>query len=156
MDEWLRPYGQLWLRKYVEYSTALVSMPYKGPFRIPELPAAQARAARVGWQYAELEDWSWYSAQATTLVLYRRTTTHEEMLRMWPQSFKCWLIENRSRLMKGASFDRRKVVEDAIDSQHLPLDVDSWDDLNVRYFKDLRRTCSTMTMTPWGAHSSGS
>ncbi|OYO31213.1 hypothetical protein CD932_08820 [Janthinobacterium sp. PC23-8] len=29
-------------RKYVEYGTALLSMPYKGCFRLPELPAAQA------------------------------------------------------------------------------------------------------------------
>jgi hypothetical protein len=122
--------------KYVEYSSALASMPYKGSSRIPELPKAEALAARVGWTCAELEDWSWYAAQATTLILFRRTTTHEEMLQMWSTSFKRWLIENKSRLMKGANTDRRHVINDAIDCQHLPLDVQSWDELRERYFKE--------------------
>jgi hypothetical protein len=122
--------------KYVEYSSALVSMPYKGSTRIPELPAAQAMAESVGWQYAELDGWSWYQGQGTTLILFRRTTTHEEMLQMWSNSFKRWLIENKSRLLKGASQDRRYVINDAIDCQHLPLDVQSWDDLEERYFKE--------------------
>jgi hypothetical protein len=137
-DHQVRFYERLPLSngKYVEYSSALVSMPYKGSFRIPQLPAAQELAEQVGWQYAELEDWSWYSAQATTLILYRRTTTHEEMLRMWSTSFKRWLIENKSRLKKGASLDRRQVVDDAIHCQHLPLDAQTWDDLRERYFKE--------------------
>jgi hypothetical protein len=137
-DHQVRFYERLPLSngKYVEYSTALVSMPYKGSFRIPELPAAQALAERVGWQYAELEGWSWYSAHATTLVFFRRTTTHEEMLRMWSTSFKRWLIENKSRLLKGASWARRNVINDAIDCPHLPLDVRSWDELRERYFKE--------------------
>jgi hypothetical protein len=122
--------------RYVEYSTALVSMPYKGSFRMRELPAAQALAERAGWQYAELADWTWYAAHATTLILFRRSTTHEEMLRMWPTSFKRWLIENRSRLVKGANSDRRHVVNDAIACQHLPLDVESWDELRERYLKE--------------------
>ena len=137
-DHQVRFYQRLPLSngKYVEYSSALVSMPYKGSSRIIELPAAQALAARVGWQYAELEGWSWYSAQATTLVLYRRTTTHEEMLQSWSTSYKRWLIENKSRLLKGASWARRNVINDAIDCQHLPLDVNSWEELRERYFKE--------------------
>ena len=55
---------------------------------------------------------------------------------MWPMSFKRWLIENRSRLLKGASSDRRHVVNDAIACQHLPLDVESWSELRERYFKE--------------------
>jgi len=137
-DHQVRFYEQLPLSKgkYVEYSTALVSMPYNGSFKIPELPKAQALAARVGWRMAELEDWSWYAAQATTLILFRRTTTHEEMLEMWATSFKRWLIENKSRLMKGANTDRRHVLEDALDCPHLPLDVKTWDDVEERYFKE--------------------
>ncbi|MFZ6647754.1 hypothetical protein ACO0LO_18670 [Undibacterium sp. TJN25] len=137
-DHQVRFYERLPLSngKYVEYSSALVSMPYKGSFRIPELPAAQALAARVGWRYAELADWTWYSAHATTLIFYRRTTTHEEMLQMWSTSFKRWLIENKSRLMKGTNADRRNVINDAIDCQHLPLDVQTWDELRERYFKE--------------------
>jgi len=122
--------------KYVEYSTALVSMPYKGSFRMKELPAAQATAEKVGWQCAELSDWTWYAAHATTLILFRRTTTHEEMLSMWSTSFKRWLIENKSKLVKGASADRKHVIEDAIDCPHLPLDIESWEDLRERYFKE--------------------
>lgn len=137
-DHQVRFYERLPLSngRYVEYSTALVSMPYKGSFRIPELPKAQALAERVGWQYAELADWTWYSAHATTLIFYRRTTTHEEMLQMWSTSFKRWLFENKSRLLKGANPDRRHVINDAIDCQHLPLDVQSWDELRERYFKE--------------------
>lgn len=137
-DHQVRFYERLPLSngKYIEYSTALVSMPYKGSFRIPELPAAQTLAERVGWQYAELEDWSWYSAQATTLVLFRRTTTHEDMLRMWSTSFKRWLIENKSRLLKGASVDRRNVISDAVDCPHMPLDVDTWESFRERYLRE--------------------
>ena len=138
-DHQVRFYERLPLSngKYVEYSSALVSMPYKDAYQIEELlPAAQALAARVGWQYAEWPDWTWYSAHATTLILYRRTTTHEEMLRMWSTSFKRWLIENKSRLLKGANANRRHVINDAIDCQHLPLDVQSWDELRERYFKE--------------------
>lgn len=122
--------------KYVEYSTALVSMPYTDSLRIPELPKAQALAERVGWQYAEMADWSWYAAHATTLILFRRTSTHEEMLLMWSTSFKRWLIENKSRLLKGVNSDRRHVIEDAIACEHLPLNVQSWGDLRERYFKE--------------------
>jgi hypothetical protein len=137
-DHQVRFYERLPLSdgKYVEYSTALVSMPYSGSFRIPELPKAQALAERVGWQYAELADWSWYAAHATTLIFFRRTTTHEEMLRLWSTSFKRWLIENKSRLLKGVSRDRRRVIEDAIACQHMPLDVKSWGDLRERYFRE--------------------
>lgn len=123
--------------KYVEYGSALVSMPYKDSFQMDLLPAAQAFAEQVGWQSTELKDWTWYeAAHPTTLIFFRRTTTHEEMLRMWSTSFKRWLIENRSRLMKGANTDRRHVIEDAIAAPHLPLDVDSWGDLREHYFKE--------------------
>lgn len=115
-------------------------MPYKGSSRIPQLAAAQALAQRVGWHYSELPDWTWYSAHATTLILFRRTTTHEEMLQMWSTSFKRWLIENRSRLLKGANTDRRHVINDAIDCPHLPLDVQSWDELRERYFKEFAQS----------------
>ena len=137
-DHQVRFYERLPLTngKYIEYSTALVSMPYTGSFKIPELPKAQALAERVGWQYAELADWSWYAAHSTTLIFFRRTTTHEEMLRKWSTSFKRWLIENKSRLLKGVSSDRRHVIEDAIACEHLPLDVQSWEDLREHYFKE--------------------
>ncbi|WP_428718862.1 hypothetical protein [Undibacterium curvum] len=122
--------------KYVEYSTALVSMPYKQSLKIPELPLAKALAEKIGWQCMELEEWSWYAAEETTLILYRRTTTHQEMLQIWSRSFKRWLIENKSRLKKGASQDRRQVIEGAIDCQHLPLDVETWEELREQYFKE--------------------
>lgn len=54
---------------------------------------------------------------------------------MWSTSFKRWLIENKSRLLKGVSSDRRHVIEEAIACEHLPLDVQSWGDLRERYFK---------------------
>lgn len=137
-DHQVRFYNRLPLSngKYVEYSTALVSMPYKGSFRTDELPVARALAEQVGWQCEELPDWTWYAAHATTLILFRRRTTHEEMLRMWSASFKRWLIENKSRLYRGASFERRHVIDDAIDCPHLPLDVETWDELRESYLKE--------------------
>lgn len=137
-DHQVRFYERLPLSngKYVEYSTALVSMPYKESFRIPELPRAKALAEMIGWQYMELDEWSWYAARKTTLILYRRTTTHQEMLQMWSTSFKRWLIVHKSRLKKGASQDRRHVIEHAIDCQHLPLNVETWEELRERYFKE--------------------
>ena len=53
--------------KCVEYGTALISMPYRGSFRITKLPKTQALAERERWQYAELA---------------------EETLRTWSISFK--------------------------------------------------------------------
>lgn len=121
---------------YVEYCTALVSMPYTDSFSIPELPKAQALAERVGWHYVELADWSRYAAHSTPLLFFRRTTTHEEMLRTWSMSFKRCLIENKSRVLKGVNCDRRHASEGAIACEHLPLDVRSWGYLRERYLKE--------------------
>ncbi|QYG08686.1 hypothetical protein [Janthinobacterium sp. PAMC25594] len=59
------------------------------------------------------------------------------MLRTWSTSFKRWLIENKSRLLKGVSSDRRHVREGAIACEHLPLDVRSWGNLRERHFNEL-------------------
>ena len=90
-------------------------MPFKASFHIPELAKAQALAESVGWQYAELAG---------------------DMLRTCSTSFKRCLIENKSRLLKGVSSDRRHVIEDAIACEYLPLDVQSWGNLRERYFKE--------------------
>lgn len=137
-DHQVRFYERLPLSngKFVEYSTAVVSMPYTGPDRIaPELPKAGALAQRIGWTCTELKDWTWYAAGATTLVLFRRTTSHQEMERAWMTSFKRWLIENSSRLV-GIRGDGRKVIPDVIDCQHFPLDVVSYEDCRERYLKE--------------------
>lgn len=91
-------------------------MPFKASFHIPELAKAQALAERVGWQYAELAG---------------------DMLRTCSTSFKRCLIENKSRLLKGVSSDRRHVSEGAIAYEHLLLDVQSrGGSLRERYFKE--------------------
>jgi len=82
------------------------------------------------------EGWTWYAVGATTLVLFRRRTTHEVMLRSWESSFKRWLLENKTHLLKGASADRRHVISDAIDCPHLPLGVDTWEDFRESYLKE--------------------
>jgi hypothetical protein len=45
------------------------------------------------------------------------------MRQAWSRSIKRWLIENRSRLTKSAKQLKRYVIDDAIDCQHLPLDL---------------------------------
>lgn len=122
--------------RYVEYTTAVVSMPYSDSTNIPQLQKARVLAERIGWECVVLKEWTWYAAAATTLVLFRRRSTHEDILRAWAASFKRWLFENKSRLLKGASADRRHVISDAIDCQHLPLDVDTWEDFRERYLKE--------------------
>ena len=123
--------------KFVEYSTAVVSMPYTGADRtVPELPKAREFAERIGWTCTELTDWTWYAAEATTLVLFRRTTSHEEMEKVWATSFKRWLLENRSRLELGISGEGSKVIQNVIHCQHFPLDVVSYEDCRERYLKE--------------------
>jgi hypothetical protein len=112
-------------------------MPYTGSDGIaPELPKARALAQRIGWTCTELKDWTWYAAEATTLVLFRRTTSHKEMEQAWAASFKRWLIENKSRLAFGISGEARKIIPDVIDCQHFPLDVVSYEDCRKRYLKE--------------------
>lgn len=138
-DHQVRFYERLPLSngKFVEYSTAVVSMPYTGAGRTaPELSKARELAVRIGWTCTELKDWTWYAAEATTLVLFRRTTSHKEMEQAWATSFKRWLIENRSRLASGIRGDGRKVIADVIDCQHFPLDVVSYEDCRERYLKE--------------------
>ncbi len=123
--------------QFVEYSTAVVSMPYTGAdWTAPELPKARELAQRIGWTCTELKDWTWYAAESTTLVLFRRTTSHKEMEQAWATSFKRWLIENRSRLELGLSGEGRKVIPDVIDYQHFPLDVVCYEDCRERYLKE--------------------
>ncbi len=54
---------------------------------------------------------------------------------MWPASFKRWLVENHNRLLKG-TLTGAEVVSDAIACQHLPVDVEGWDELRERYFNE--------------------
>ncbi len=138
-DHQVRFYERLPLSngKFAEYSTAVVSMPYTGSDGIaPELPKARELAQRIGWTCTELKDWTWYAAEATTLVLLRRTTTHQEMEQAWATSFKRWLIENRSRLESAIRGEGRTVIADVIDCQHFPLDVVSYEDCRERYLKE--------------------
>ena len=122
---------------YVEYCTAMVSMPYiDSPESESKSDRARAVTDAIGWTYVEHKEWSWHMSGSTTLVIFQRSTPHDEMLRLWKTSFKRWLVENRARLTKGASADRRLVVLDAIDCRHFPLDVQSYDDCRERYLKE--------------------
>lgn len=122
--------------RYVEYTAAMVSMPYTESTRIEKLPEARAMAQRIGWECTQLDEWSWYAHGATALILFRRKSSHAEMLDAWNGSFKQWLMEYKSRLMKSAGDTRRKVILDAIDCQHLPLDVRDYADFRERYLKE--------------------
>ena len=58
------------------------------------------------------------------------------MKRAWDKSFKRWMVENRSRLMKSASATRRKVIEDIVSCRHMPLDMSDYEDCRERYLKE--------------------
>jgi hypothetical protein len=123
--------------KVVEYESALVSMPYVGEDSIPREHDAAARlAGRLGWTCSMHNEWSWYAPGSTALVLFRRSTSHKQMLRMWDGSFMRWMVDHRSRLDKGARSTRRMVIEDIVSCQHLPLDLVDFEDCRERYLKE--------------------
>jgi hypothetical protein len=123
--------------KFVEYEQAMVSMPYVDAMGMPrKLGEAAHLAGRIGWTFSVLPEWSWYAPGATTLVLFRRSTTHTAMLQAWEGSFKRWLIENRSSLNKSAGATRKKVIADIVDCQHLPLNLKDFEDCRERYLKE--------------------
>lgn len=122
--------------KHIQYASALVSMPYIDSSRTERLEDAAMFADSVGWSCEEMPEWAWYAARGTTLVLFKRKTSHAEIERMWETSFKRWLIENKSTLTKSASSDRRRVILDAINCQHLPLDLRDFEDCRERYLKE--------------------
>lgn len=122
--------------KHCEYQTAMVSMPYAGPWLADRLKEAPLVAGRLGWTMSVHTAWSWYQAGQTELVLFRRTTPHEHVLREWDSSFQRWALENRSRLVKSGGEVRRMVLEDIISSQHLPFDVRDFEDCRERYLKE--------------------
>lgn len=123
--------------KLVEYESARVSMPYvDGKGQPREIDAAAHLAGRIGWTCSVLPEWSWYASGSTTLVLFKRSTLHAAMLQAWDRSFKRWLVENRSALRKSAGDTRRKVIDDIIDCQHIPLDLVDYEDCRQRYLKE--------------------
>ncbi|MBB5392220.1 MULTISPECIES: hypothetical protein [unclassified Herbaspirillum] len=132
--------------KFIEYSFALVSMPYRDSFRHNEPgPSGQEYAREVGWKYSEHDESGWYAVGKTNLQLFQRTTPHHETLRMWNTSFKKWLLDNKTRLLKSARGDKRLVIKDAIDCPHLPLHVQTWEELRESYFKEF----SPKLYYPW-------
>lgn len=122
--------------KHCEYQTAFVSMPYSGPWLADRLKDAPLVAGRLGWTMSMHTAWSWYQAGQTELVLFRRATPHEQVLRDWENSFSRWALENRSRLVKSGGEVRRMVLEDIISCQHLPFDVRDFEDCRDRYLKE--------------------
>lgn len=123
--------------KFVEYCTAMVSMPYvDGVATFRDLEEATRIAEAVGWQINVDAPWSWYAVGSTTLVLFRRTTPHIEVVKAWERSFKRWVLENKSRLKKGAAQGRRNLVDDIIACPHFPLDVRNYEECRERYLKE--------------------
>lgn len=132
--------------KFIEYSFALVSMPYKDSFHFNQKgPSGEEYAPKVGWKYSEHDESGWYAIGKTSLQLFQRTTPHHETLRMWNTSFKKWLLDNKTRLLKAARGDRRLIIKDAIDCPHLPLHVQTWEELRESYFKEF----SPKLYYPW-------
>lgn len=119
----------------------MVSMPYQDRLGLEtDIKEAAHRAGRIGWSCTLLTEWSWYAPGSTALVLFKRLTPAEEMRRTWGRSFKRWLVENRSRLTKSATQMKRYVIEDAINCQHLPLDLKNYEDCRERYLREFAFT----------------
>jgi hypothetical protein len=122
--------------KRIEYCTARVSMPYlKEDGSVPSFTEAQDLAKLIGWRVELAPEWSWHMAGSTGLVLFRRSTSHTEMVRQWAGSFKKWLFENKSRLVNGRDSLRRQVVNDMLTCPHFPLTVASYEELRHTYLE---------------------
>lgn len=112
-------------------------MPYSAREDLPrKLKEAALVAGRLGWTMSVHSEWSWYQAGETELVLFRRTTSHEQVLQDWENSFSRWVGENRSRLASRASEDRRQVLEDVASCRHLPFNVRDFEDCRERYLEE--------------------
>lgn len=134
--------------EYVEYSTALVSMPYVAATNnLDKLPAAQVLADTIGWETHVLPSWTWYTPSngtrrddATTLILFRRKETPEETRRAWTKSLKRWVIENREQLAQDADGPREAAIGEVMESAHFPLAVESFDELQKLYLDEFMQT----------------
>lgn len=136
--------------EFVEYCTGIVSMPYAmKDGSLPELQSYDDFARRVGWTCTVLKDWSWYMAGRTTLFLYKRTTSHGEMLQDWDQSFLKWLIESDVASDARANPDTDKLIEDAITCANFPLKVRDFDELRELYFKEMAPFHPLSTGSNW-------
>ncbi|RJP65760.1 MAG: hypothetical protein C4535_14550 [Comamonadaceae bacterium] len=126
---------------HCEYQTGFVSMPYSSAVRPGGLSAkkfgeAAVVAGRLGWTMSMHSAWSWYQAGQTELVLFRRTTQHDQILQQWEHSFSRWLLENRTRLMNSSEPDVGMVIEDVLSCPHIPFDVRDYEDCRERYLRE--------------------
>jgi hypothetical protein len=55
---------------------------------------------------------------------------------MWNTSFKKWLLDNKTRILKSARGDTRLIIHDAIDCPHRQLHVQTWEELRKSYVKE--------------------
>lgn len=134
--------------RYIEYSTAMVSMPYLAASNnMQPLPKAKAVAESLGWECLVLPQWSWYvpfrktsAANATTLILFRRKESPEDTRRAWATSFKRWAIENEARLDRIGNPLLDAALGEVIESPHFPLTVTSFDELRDGYLSEYAYT----------------
>lgn len=116
--------------------TAKVSMPY--------LPKMHRDAERDVFSYAtELglhatfhPEWSWHYPNKTALILYQPKTPVAEKLRQWDKSFRKWVIE-RQGVLRFENYSNQlalaNAIEDIRDDRSFPLDVQSYEELHLRY-----------------------
>lgn len=122
--------------RFVEYTSAVIAMP-SGANNTPDmLDNAETMAGIFGWTCTSLPGWSWDSSSDSTLLLYRPNMSHSERLRHWEGSFQRWLLENQQQLLKGAGVSRRKVLEELIDSPHLPMHARNFEDFLAAYLRE--------------------
>jgi hypothetical protein len=120
-----------------EYQSAMVSMPRADAMGLPSrLQDAKDLAGLIGWTCSVHPQWSWHAPGATTLVLFRPASSHTEILQAWQHSFKRWMVESATTLKRSAGATRRKVIADILDCQHLPLDLEDFEDCRQRYLKE--------------------
>lgn len=124
---------------FVAVCTARVSMPYlKAISKDEEIQAIVELANEFGWYCTIHNDWSWHYPDKSALILYQPKTPVSNLLRLWDNSFRKWLIE-RQELLKLERFDNKedlvKVIEDTAHDNTFPLDVISYRELCDKYFR---------------------
>ena len=121
---------------FVEYTSAVIAMPSGASNTQDMLESAETMAGIFGWTCTSLPGWSWDSSTDSTLLLYRPSISHSERLRQWEGSFQRWLLEHQRDLLKGAGAARRKVIEELINSPHVPLHVRNFDEFLTSYLRE--------------------
>ncbi len=121
---------------FVAICTARVSMPYLAAVKDENKRKIVDFANELGLYCTFHNDWSWHCPDETALILYQPKTPVADLIKLWDNSFRKWVIA-RQELLKLERFDDmeslEKVIEDTVHSNSFPLDVESYAGLCQKY-----------------------